>query len=61
MLGMSAYRAAFAVPAAAAGRQEGMLGGTRIWLLPNPSGLNAHYQLPGLVEAFRALKEAAVP
>jgi TDG/mug DNA glycosylase family protein len=33
-----------------------VLGGTRVWLLPNPSGLNAHYQLPGLVDEFHALR-----
>jgi len=30
-----------------------------VWLLPNPSGLNAHWQAPALAEAFRALREAA--
>ena len=55
MLGVSAYRAAFSVPAAAAGRQEETIGGTRIWLLPNPSGLNAHHQLPDLARCYREL------
>ena len=36
-----------------------MVGETRIWLLPNPSGLNAHYQLDALAEEFARLSEAA--
>lgn len=59
LLGVSAYRAAFDAQAAVSGRQPGRIGVTRVWLLPNPSGLNAHYQLPELVEEFRALKVAA--
>ena len=59
MLGVSAYRAAFDAPAARTGPQAERIGETRVWLLPNPSGLNAHYQLPQLFEEFRALKLAA--
>jgi double-stranded uracil-DNA glycosylase len=55
-LGLSAYRVAFGRPAAAPGPQPEKLGGTGVWLLPNPSGLNAHYQLPDLVRAFRDLR-----
>ena len=55
---MTAYRTAFGAPGAAVGPQEEPLGGTRVWVLPNPSGLNAHYQLPALVEEFGRLREA---
>lgn len=60
VLGMSAYRSAFARPKARTGLQEETIGQTRIWLLPNPSGLNAHYQLNDLARLFRELREAAV-
>jgi TDG/mug DNA glycosylase family protein len=59
VLGVSAYRAAFQRPDAAAGPQEFRVGCAGVWLLPNPSGLNAHYQLPDLVAAYRPLREAA--
>ena len=59
VLGLSAYRVAFRVPRAEVGAQPESIGPTRVWLLPNPSGLNAHYQLPDLVEAFAALRAAA--
>jgi TDG/mug DNA glycosylase family protein len=59
-LGLSAYRVAFGRPAAAPGPQPEDLGGTGVWLLPNPSGLNAHYQLPDLVRAFRDLRAGTV-
>jgi double-stranded uracil-DNA glycosylase len=59
VVGITAYRTAFAAPAAIVGPQETTLGDTRVWLLPNPSGLNAHYQLPDLAAAFAALREAA--
>ena len=59
VLGVSAYRAGFRAPRAAAGAQPESLGSTRLWLLPNPSGLNAHYQLPDLVAAFAELRRAA--
>ena len=58
VLGVTAYRAAFVVPGAATGPQPVGIGGTRVWLLPNPSGLNAHYQLPGLVAEYRRLRLA---
>jgi len=57
-LGLGAYRTALGRPAAAIGPQEEPFAGARAWLLPNPSGLNAHYQLPELVEAFRELRDA---
>ncbi len=58
-LGLGAYRTALDRPRAAMGPQEDPFAGARTWLLPNPSGLNAHYQLPALVAAFRELREAA--
>lgn len=57
-LGVSTYRLAFGQPKATIGRQPGSLHGAEVWVLPNPSGLNAHYQLPALAEAYRALKDA---
>lgn len=59
MLGVTAYRVAFGDPAARIGEQRTGLGSTRVWLLPNPSGLNAHYQLPALAAEFRELRLAA--
>jgi TDG/mug DNA glycosylase family protein len=56
-LGVGAYRTAFARPRAAVGPQPETIGGARIWLLPNPSGINASYQLPALVRGFRALRK----
>lgn len=58
VLGVGAYRVGFGERAAAVGRQPVAIGDTRIWLLPNPSGLNAHYQLPDLVAAFAAFRAA---
>jgi double-stranded uracil-DNA glycosylase len=58
-LGLGAYRAAFGRPLAACGRRPERLGPAGVWLLPNPSGLNASYQLPRIVEEFRALRRAA--
>jgi len=57
-LGVGAYCHAFGLPRAALGLQAERLAAARVWLLPNPSGLNANYQLPALVRLFRALKEA---
>jgi double-stranded uracil-DNA glycosylase len=59
VLGVSAYRSAFGIRAARTGEQPEAIDGTRVWLLPNPSGLNAHYQLQGLVDEFHALRLAA--
>ena len=59
VLGVGAYRAAFGRPLAAVGPQPETLAGARLWVLPNPSGLNAHYQLPDLVREFAALYAAA--
>jgi TDG/mug DNA glycosylase family protein len=56
VLGVTAYRDAFADRTAAIGKQDRTIGTTRVWVLPNPSGLNAHYTLPKLAEAFRELR-----
>jgi TDG/mug DNA glycosylase family protein len=58
VLGISAYRVAFAQPRAALGPQPEPLHHTRLWVLPNPSGLNAHYQLPDLQRLYRELRDA---
>jgi TDG/mug DNA glycosylase family protein len=58
-LGLGAYRHAFGRPKATLGRQPETLAGAQIWVLPSPSGLNANYQLPRLVELFRQLRRAA--
>jgi TDG/mug DNA glycosylase family protein len=58
VLGVGAYRTAFARPKATIGPQPDLIGGARSWVLPNPSGLNAHYQLPALAEAFAALRHS---
>lgn len=58
-LGLTAYRTAFGRVRAAAGPQEEAIDKAHIWLLPNPSGLNAHYQVPDLVRAFAELRRAA--
>ena len=59
VLGVTAYRAAFGQPRAAVGPQPQLPGGPRVWVLPNPSGLNAHWSAPRLTEAFRELSETA--
>lgn len=56
VLGVTVYRAAFSRKKAQVGPQAELVGGVRVWLLPNPSGLNAHWQLPALAEEFARLK-----
>jgi double-stranded uracil-DNA glycosylase len=56
ILGVTAYRAAFSAPQAIVGPQDERLGGARVWILPNPSGLNASWPMPRLAEAFRELR-----
>ena len=56
ILGLGAYRVAWERPKAVIGRQEEMIGETAIWVLPNPSGLNAHYQAGQLAQLFSELK-----
>jgi TDG/mug DNA glycosylase family protein len=58
VLGIGAYRTAFARPRASLGEQEEPIGGTRVWVLPNPSGLNAHYQAAELARLFGELRRA---
>jgi TDG/mug DNA glycosylase family protein len=58
-LGIGAYRAAFADPKAKPGAQPGTIGGAVVWVLPNPSGLNAHYTQRGLSALFDELRLAA--
>ena len=61
VLGLGAYRMAFDLPKAQVGPQVEMLGDTRVWLLPNPSGLNANYQIDDLVKLFSELRNAVEP
>ena len=58
VLGVGAYRTAFQESRAAPGLQAKLLANTPLWVLPNPSGLNAHYQLTDLADQFRMLREA---
>ena len=58
ILGVTAYRTAFTRPGAALGRQAERLGPSQVWVLPNPSGLNAHYKLDDLAALFAQLREA---
>ena len=56
VVGVTVYRTAFGHPRAQTGPQEEPLGGSQVWVLPNPSGLNAHWTTPKLTEAFRDLR-----
>lgn len=56
VLGIGAYRVAFDEPNATIGAQTRALGATKIWVLPNPSGLNAHFPPDKLAEKFRELR-----
>src|SRR5438067_10251857 len=58
ILGIGAYRQAFAKPKAQIGEQAERIHDARVWVLPNPSGLNANYQLPELVRLFVELRQA---
>ena len=58
-LGLTAYRVAFGEKAVQTGRQERLFEGARVWVLPNPSGLNAHYQLADFVRMFNEIREDA--
>jgi len=55
ILGISAYRTAFYRPKAVMGKQDESLHSAIVWVLPNPSGLNAHYQLADLKRVYREL------
>ena len=57
--GITAYRTAFGRPHATIGPQPDPLGRARLWVVPNPSGLNASWTMPRIVAAFSELREAA--
>ncbi|TVZ80673.1 mismatch-specific DNA-glycosylase [Streptomyces sp. BK340] len=59
VVGVTAYRAAFGDRKAQVGPQERTIGDTRVWVLPNPSGLNAHWTAATMAEEFALLREAA--
>lgn len=56
VVGLTAYRTAFKFPKAKIGLQEEKIDKTLVWVLPNPSGLNAHHQLPDLIKYFGELR-----
>ena len=58
MLGLGAYRAAFGRAAATVGEQDDRIGRTRVWVMPNPSGLNQNYSLEEMGRMFAELREA---
>lgn len=58
VLGIGAYRTAFEQPRAPLGKQPEALGGAMLWVLPNPSGLNANHQLGDLIALFHALRRS---
>lgn len=57
--GITSYRTAFARRAAMPGRQREQFGGAALWVVPNPSGLNAHETVASLADAYREVAEAA--
>lgn len=59
VVGVTAYRDAFGERKAAMGEQARRIGPTRVWILPNPSGLNAHYTLPKLAAAYAELEKVS--
>ncbi|TFV82524.1 mismatch-specific DNA-glycosylase [Microbacterium sp. dk485] len=59
VVGITAYRQGFDRPRAKAGRQEQRIGGAETWVVPNPSGLNAHDTVATLAEAYAAPARAA--
>jgi TDG/mug DNA glycosylase family protein len=59
VLGVGAYRVAFGRPKAVIGEQDERIADARVWVLPNPSGLNANYQLSDLVKLLKELRRAA--
>ncbi|MYS83649.1 G/U mismatch-specific DNA glycosylase [Streptomyces sp. SID5474] len=61
VLGIGAYRTGFGRSKAVVGRQRETIGDTGIWVLPNPSGLNAHWTAAALAEAFAELRAASDP
>ncbi|GAA2936314.1 G/U mismatch-specific DNA glycosylase [Streptomyces enissocaesilis] len=59
VVGITAYRTAFGEKKAMIGPQERTIGGTRIWALPNPSGLNAHWTARTMAEEYARLRAAS--
>ncbi|WP_439380894.1 G/U mismatch-specific DNA glycosylase [Amycolatopsis lexingtonensis] len=59
VLGVTGYRTAFGAPGARLGPQAGTIGGARVWIVPNPSGLNAHFPPAALAVEFAKLRVAA--
>ncbi len=59
VVGLQAYRVGFGRRNAVIGSQSESLAGSRLWVVANPSGAQAHYQLPALVEAFTELRQAS--
>jgi TDG/mug DNA glycosylase family protein len=59
MLGITSYRVAFDQPKAVVGLQPQTLGGAQLWVVPNPSGLNAHETVASLAAAYREVAVAA--
>jgi double-stranded uracil-DNA glycosylase len=59
VLGITAYRLGFGRPRAAIGLQPERVGGAATWVVPNPSGLNAHHQLPDLARIYGQLRPPA--
>ncbi len=58
VVGVTAYRTAFGVPGAVVGPRDEPWGATRVWVLPNPSGLNAHWTLDSMAEEYGRLAAA---
>jgi double-stranded uracil-DNA glycosylase len=58
-LGLDSYRKGRNRPRASVGEQEDLIASSRVWLLPNPSGLNAHFQLPDLAKLYGELNVAS--
>ena len=59
IVGVTAFRTGFGIPHATTGRQELVIGETAVWALPNPSGLNAHWNLDSLTAEFARLRAAS--
>jgi len=57
--GITAYRTGFARPKARTGKQEELFEGVELWVVPNPSGLNAHETIDSLAEWYRLVASAA--
>jgi TDG/mug DNA glycosylase family protein len=57
VVGVTAFRTAFRQPRAVVGRQQLTIGPTSVWVLPNPSGLNAHWSAARLAAALRELAD----